>query len=57
MLSCKLFRLAAVLERLMKLRTPKIGELNVEPIIDSRILRKLEDSGFIAKVYAAQGVR
>ncbi|HEX9453011.1 MAG TPA: ABC transporter substrate-binding protein [Candidatus Binatia bacterium] len=44
-------------QRLMKLRTPKIGEINVDPIIDGRIMRKLEDSGFIAKVYAAQGTK
>jgi predicted Zn-dependent protease len=44
-------------QRLMKLRTPKIGDLNVDPIIDSRIMRKLEDSGFIARAYAAQGVK
>jgi hypothetical protein len=41
----------------MKLRTPKIGEIKVEPIIDDRIMRKLEDSGFINRVYAAQGVK
>lgn len=44
-------------QRLMKMRTPKIGEVKVEPIIDGRIMRKLEDSGFIDKVYAAQGVK
>ena len=44
-------------QRLMKLRTPKIGEIKVEPIIDDRIMRKLEDSGFINRVYAAQGVK
>jgi len=44
-------------QRLMKLRTPKIGELKVATIIDGRIMRKLEDSGFIDRVYAAQGVK
>jgi hypothetical protein len=43
-------------QRLMKLRTPKIGELKVATIIDGRIMRKLEDSGFIDRVYAAQGI-
>jgi NitT/TauT family transport system substrate-binding protein len=38
-------------QRLMKLRTPKIGELKVETIIDGRIMRKLEDTGFIDAVY------
>ena len=42
---------------LMKLRTAKIGELKVATIIDGRIMRKLEDSVFIDRVYAAQGVK
>ena len=42
-------------QRLMKLRTPKIGEVKVEDVIDERIMRKLDDSGFIDKAYAAQG--
>jgi hypothetical protein len=41
----------------MKLRTPKIGELKVATIIDGCIMRKLEDSGFIDRVYAAQGIK
>jgi hypothetical protein len=41
-------------QRLIKWRTAKIGEINVEPIIDGRIMRKLEDRGFLAKFYAAQ---
>jgi ABC-type nitrate/sulfonate/bicarbonate transport system substrate-binding protein len=42
-------------QRLMKLRTPKIGEVKVEDVIDERIMRKLDESGFIDKAYAAQG--
>ena len=42
-------------QRLMKLRTPKIGEVKVEDVIDDRIMRKLDESGFIDKAYAAQG--
>ena len=37
--------------------TPKIGELKVDTIVDGRIMRKLEDSGFIDRVYAAQGTK
>jgi hypothetical protein len=44
-------------QRLMKIRTPKIGEAKVEPIIDTGIMRKLDDSGFIDKGYAANGVK
>jgi ABC-type nitrate/sulfonate/bicarbonate transport system substrate-binding protein len=42
-------------QRLMKIRTPKIGEVKVEPIIDTGIMRKLDESGFIDKVYAQHG--
>ncbi|HEY2986282.1 MAG TPA: ABC transporter substrate-binding protein, partial [Candidatus Binatia bacterium] len=43
------------LQRLLKGRNPKLGELKVEDIVDNRIMRKLEESGFIDRVYAAQG--
>ena len=43
-------------QRLMKIRTPKIGEVKLEEVIDSRIMRKLDESGFIDRAYAAQGV-
>ena len=43
-------------QRLMKIRTPKVGEVKVEDVIDDRIMRKLDDSGFIDRAYAAQGV-
>ena len=42
-------------QRLMKLRSPKVGEIKVEDVIDNRIMRKLDDSGFIDRAYAAQG--
>ena len=44
-------------QRLMKVRNPKLGELKVESIIDGRIMRKLEENGFIDSVYAAQGLK
>jgi len=40
---------------MLKLRNPKIGEVKAENVIDNRILRKLDESGFIARAYAAQG--
>jgi len=43
-------------QRMLKLRTPKVGEIKVEEVIDNRIMRKLDDSGFIDRAYAAQGV-
>ena len=43
------------LQRLLKPRNPKIGELKVEDVVDNRIMRKLDESGFIERAYAAQG--
>jgi ABC-type nitrate/sulfonate/bicarbonate transport system substrate-binding protein len=43
-------------QRMLKLRTPKVGEIKIEEVIDNRIMRKLDDSGFIDRAYAAQGV-
>jgi hypothetical protein len=40
----------------MKIRSPKVGELKVEDVVDNRIMRKLDESGFIDRAYAAQGV-
>lgn len=44
-------------QRLMKLRTPKIGEIKTDSIVDGRILRRLDDSGFIDRAYAAHGIK
>ena len=43
-------------QRLMKIRNPKIGAVKVEDVIDDRLMRKLDDSSFIDRDYAAQGV-
>src|SRR4030095_7304393 len=43
-------------QRMLKIRTPKIGDIKAEDVIDARILQKLDDSGFIDRAYAAQGV-
>jgi NitT/TauT family transport system substrate-binding protein len=43
------------LQRLLKPRNPKIDELKVEDVVDNRIMRKLDESGFIERAYAAQG--
>ena len=43
-------------QRLMKIRSPKVGEVKVENVLDNRIMRKLDESGFIDRAYAAQGV-
>jgi NitT/TauT family transport system substrate-binding protein len=43
------------LQRLLKPRNPKIGELRVEDVVDNRIMRKLDETGFIDKMYAFYG--
>jgi hypothetical protein len=42
-------------QRLLKTRNPKVGEVKVEDVIDSRLMRKLDESGFIDKMYANYG--
>jgi ABC-type nitrate/sulfonate/bicarbonate transport system substrate-binding protein len=39
------------IQRLMKLRNPKVENTKVEELVDDRILRKLDDSGFIDRLY------
>ena len=43
-------------QRLLKSRNPKVGEVKAEDVIDNRLMRKLDESGFIDRAYAAQGV-
>jgi ABC-type nitrate/sulfonate/bicarbonate transport system substrate-binding protein len=42
-------------QRLLKLRTPKVGDLKLEDVIDGRIAQRLDQSGFIDKTFAAYG--
>ena len=41
-------------QRLMAQQNPKIGALKVEDLVDARFMRKLDDSGFIDRLFAAQ---
>ena len=43
-------------QRLMKLQNPKIGDVKLEELNDARIIRKIDETGFIDRAYAAQGV-
>ena len=45
------------IQRLMKLRNPKIEKIRVEDVIDDRILRKMDEGGFIDKLLAMYGVK
>lgn len=44
-------------QRLMALQNPKIGALKIEDLVDPRFVRKLDESGFIDKLYAGQPAR
>jgi NitT/TauT family transport system substrate-binding protein len=41
-------------QRLMAQQNPKVSALKVEDLIDARFVRKLDESGFIDRLYAAQ---
>jgi NitT/TauT family transport system substrate-binding protein len=41
-------------QRLMAQQNPKIAALKVEDLLDARFVRKLDESGFIDRLYAAQ---
>jgi hypothetical protein len=45
------------IQRLMKAQNPKIEKVRVEDLIDDRILRKLDESGFIDEVFSRYGVK
>ena len=45
------------IQRLMKLRNPKLGNAKVEDLVDDRILRRLDASGYIDKLFATYGVK
>lgn len=41
------------IQRLMKIHNPQIEKLNLENMIDNRIMTRLDESGFIDRLYAA----
>ena len=44
-------------QRLLKPRNPKLENVKVEELIDDRIVRRLEESGFISRLQAAYGIK
>ena len=44
-------------QRLMKAQNPKVGAVNLDALNDTRVINKLDDSGFIDKAFAAQGMK
>ena len=45
------------IQRLMKGQNAKLAQLKVEDVIDDRFVRRLDESGFIDKLYASYGVK
>jgi NitT/TauT family transport system substrate-binding protein len=45
------------IQRLMQLRNPKLAGIKVEELVDDQILRRLDESGFIDRLFAAHGVK
>jgi len=43
------------IQRLMKVRNPKAESVRVEELVDQRFLKKLDESGFIDRLYKAAG--
>ena len=39
-------------QRLMAISNPRVGEIKLEDVIDRSIMRKLDDSGFIERMYS-----
>lgn len=39
-------------QRLLKTQNPRIGDINIEDLIDSRFVRKIDESGFIDRLYS-----
>lgn len=44
-------------QRLLKPRNPKLETIKVEELIDDRIVRRLEESGFIGRLHATYGAK
>lgn len=47
----------ANIQRFMKTISPKLAELKIDEVADSRWVRKLDESGFIDRTFAAAGVK
>ena len=46
-----------ILQRLMKSQNPRIGDIKVENLVDSSVVRKVDESGFFERLYAEYGVK
>jgi ABC-type nitrate/sulfonate/bicarbonate transport system substrate-binding protein len=46
-----------ILQRLMKAQNPRIGDIKVENLVDSSVLKKIDDSGFFERLYGEYGIK
>ena len=46
-----------ILQRLMKSQNPRIGDIKVENLVDSSVLKKIDDSGFFERLYLEYGIK
>ena len=40
------------IQRLLKTQNPRIGDVDIEDLVDNRYIRKLDESGFFERIYA-----
>src|SRR4029077_10829042 len=45
------------IQRLAKIREPRLGNINLENIVDDSLMRRLDASGFIDRAYSSYGIR
>jgi hypothetical protein len=45
------------IQRMMQFNNPRVGTIKVEDLVDSALVRKLDESGFIDRVYSTYGVK
>jgi hypothetical protein len=45
------------IRRLMAVQNPKAANVKVEELIDARLIRKLDENGYMDKVAAAYGLK
>jgi ABC-type nitrate/sulfonate/bicarbonate transport system substrate-binding protein len=45
------------MQRLMKSQNPRIGDIKVENLVDSSVLKKIDDSGFFERLYAEYKIK
>jgi len=46
-----------ILQRLMKSQNPRIGDIKVENLVDSSVLKKIDGSGFFERLYAEYKIK